>query len=109
MAAGAKGATQDETTFPLPAPQTDGGKPLMQALGLRARPVLARARNVAPDDSVPIPARIAAIDRNLLRLALYELVYEDETPDPVVIDEAVEIAKKFSTPSSKVRVTTESP
>jgi N utilization substance protein B len=44
--------------------------------------------------------RMAAVDRNLLRLALYELLYEEDTPDPVVIDEAVEIAKKFSTPSS---------
>ena len=44
--------------------------------------------------------RMPAVDRNLLRVALYELVHEDETPDPVVIDEAVEIAKKFSTPSS---------
>jgi N utilization substance protein B len=44
--------------------------------------------------------RMPAVDRNLLRLSLYELLYEDETPDAVVIDEAVEIAKKFSTPSS---------
>jgi N utilization substance protein B len=44
--------------------------------------------------------RMAAVDRNLLRLALYELLYENDTPDAVVIDEAVEIAKKFSTPSS---------
>lgn len=44
--------------------------------------------------------RMPAVDRNLLRLALYELLYEPETPHAVVIDEAVEIAKKFSTPSS---------
>ena len=44
--------------------------------------------------------RMPVVDRNLLRLALYELLYEDDTPDAVVIDEAVEIAKKFSTPSS---------
>lgn len=44
--------------------------------------------------------RMPVVDRNLLRVALYELLHEDETPDPVVIDEAVEIAKKFSTPSS---------
>jgi N utilization substance protein B len=44
--------------------------------------------------------RMPVVDRNLLRLALYELIHEDDTPDPVVIDEAVEIAKKFSTPSS---------
>ncbi len=44
--------------------------------------------------------RMAAVDRNLLRLGLYELLFESETPHAVVIDEAVEIAKKFSTPSS---------
>ncbi len=44
--------------------------------------------------------RMPAVDRNLLRLALYELLYEPETPAAVVINEAVEIAKKFSTPSS---------
>lgn len=44
--------------------------------------------------------RMPAVDRNLLRLALYEMLHEDDTPDAVVIDEAVEIAKKFSTPSS---------
>ncbi len=44
--------------------------------------------------------RMPAVDRNLLRVALYEILHEDETPDAVVIDEAVEIAKKFSTPSS---------
>lgn len=44
--------------------------------------------------------RMPAVDRNLLRLALYELLYEGDTPHAVVIDEAVEIAKKFSTPSS---------
>lgn len=44
--------------------------------------------------------RMPAVDRNLLRLALYELLYEADTPHAVVIDEAVEIAKKFSTPSS---------
>jgi N utilization substance protein B len=44
--------------------------------------------------------RMPAVDRNLLRLALYELLYEPDIPAAVVIDEAVEIAKKFSTPSS---------
>jgi len=44
--------------------------------------------------------RMPVVDRNLLRVALYELIHEDETPDAVVIDEAVEIAKRFSTPSS---------
>jgi transcription antitermination protein NusB len=40
--------------------------------------------------------RIAAIDKNILRLAVYELLREPETPSSVVIDEAVELAKRFS-------------
>ncbi len=39
--------------------------------------------------------RLAAVDRNILRLAMYELLYNLETPHAVVIDEAIEIAKKF--------------
>lgn len=42
-------------------------------------------------------SRIAAVDRNILRLAVYELTSEDKTPATVVINEALEIAKKFST------------
>jgi len=44
--------------------------------------------------------RMAAVDRNILRLALYELVFEDDTPPAVVIDEAVEIAKRFGSERS---------
>ena len=40
--------------------------------------------------------RIAAIDKNILRLAVYELLREPQTPSSVVIDEAVELAKRFS-------------
>lgn len=40
------------------------------------------------------PERIARLDRSILRLAVYELVYTD-TPAAVVINEAIEIAKKF--------------
>lgn len=44
--------------------------------------------------------RMAAVDRNLLRLATYELLEELETPVSVIIDEAIEIAKKYSTDES---------
>jgi len=37
--------------------------------------------------------RIAIIDRNILRLALYEMLYEDDIPLKVSVDEAIEIAK----------------
>ena len=44
--------------------------------------------------------RMPAVDRNILRMALYEIQHEPGTPAPVVIDEAIEIAKRFSTPHS---------
>ena len=44
--------------------------------------------------------RIALVDKNILRLAIYELNYRDDIPPAVTINEAVEIAKKFSTPQS---------
>ncbi|MCX5383577.1 transcription antitermination factor NusB [Streptomyces sp. NPDC001691] len=44
--------------------------------------------------------RMPVVDRNILRLGTYELVWEDETPDAVVIDEAVQLAKEFSTDDS---------
>lgn len=44
--------------------------------------------------------RMAAIDRNLLRLAAYELVYRPGVPAAVVINEAVELAKIYSTAES---------
>lgn len=40
--------------------------------------------------------RMAAVDRNLLRLGLYELMYVKEIPFPIVINEALEIVKEFS-------------
>ncbi len=44
-------------------------------------------------------SRMATVDRNVLRLATYELLHED-TPEKVVIDEALEITKRFSTPDA---------
>ena len=39
--------------------------------------------------------RLALVDRNVLRLAIYEFLHEHDTPRIVVIDEAIEVAKKF--------------
>ena len=41
--------------------------------------------------------RMAVVDRNILRLAIYEFLYEEDTPKTVVINEALEIARRFST------------
>jgi N utilization substance protein B len=40
--------------------------------------------------------RLAAVDRAVLRIATFELIHEPETPTEVVIDEAVEIARRFA-------------
>jgi len=44
--------------------------------------------------------RIAAVDRNILRLAIYEMLHREDIPPIVSINEAVDIAKKFSTQDS---------
>lgn len=44
--------------------------------------------------------RLAAVDRNILRLAFYELLFHSDTPPAVVIDEAIEIAKRFGSGES---------
>ena len=44
--------------------------------------------------------RMPAVDRNLARIAVYELLYEPEVDDPVAITEAVELAKEMSTDDS---------
>ncbi len=45
-------------------------------------------------------SRITIVDRNLLRMAIYEILYMPDIPPVVSIDEAVDIAKKYSTPDS---------
>ena len=44
--------------------------------------------------------RIAAVDRNILRLAIYEMLHREDIPPIVSINEGVDIAKKFSTQDS---------
>ncbi|MFH0806872.1 MAG: transcription antitermination factor NusB [Elusimicrobiota bacterium] len=45
-------------------------------------------------------SRMAAIDRNIIRIGAFEILKTPETPISVIIDEAVEIAKKYSTSDS---------
>jgi len=44
--------------------------------------------------------RMAAVDRNILRVALFELLHQPKTPVAAVINEALEIARRFSTGDS---------
>ena len=44
--------------------------------------------------------RMAVVDRNIIRMSVYEFLHETDTPKLVIIDEAIEIAKKFGTQKS---------
>ncbi|MGH8894146.1 MAG: transcription antitermination factor NusB [Actinomycetes bacterium] len=44
--------------------------------------------------------RMPAVDRAILRVATFELLWRDDVPDPVVIDEAVSLARDLSTDDS---------
>lgn len=44
--------------------------------------------------------RMSAVDRNVLRLAVFELLYEPDVPKLVVLDEAIELAKRFGSEQS---------
>jgi transcription antitermination protein NusB len=48
--------------------------------------------------------RLPDVDRAILRMAVFELLWDDDVPDPVVIDEAVELAKTLSTDDSPAYV-----
>ncbi len=48
--------------------------------------------------------RLYSVDRNILRLAIYELLYRQDIPPEVVINEAVELAKKYGGEHSPVFV-----
>jgi N utilization substance protein B len=45
-------------------------------------------------------ARMPAVDRAVLRIGVWEIMFNDEVPTAVAIDEAVELAKEFSTDES---------
>ncbi len=44
--------------------------------------------------------RMPPVDRNILRLAVYEFLFETDVPKLVILDEAIELAKEFGTEQS---------
>jgi N utilization substance protein B len=98
-----KGGATWGQTIELPPPTTDEA-----AIRLFADPLIKGAvehRDEA-DEVIKKHAknwdlhRIAAVDRNILRLAIFEMLHRDDIPPVVSINEAVDIAKKFSTQDS---------
>ncbi len=49
-------------------------------------------------------SRLATVDRNILRIATYELLFEPVVPTEVILDEAIEIARRFAGETSRVFV-----
>lgn len=45
-------------------------------------------------------SRMAVVDRNIIRMCIYEFLHEEDTPKLVIIDEGIEIAKKYGTQKS---------
>lgn len=95
-----------------PAPATDEppGAPTVDEAAIRAfadgliRGTLERQRDIDAElTRVMINwslHRLAAVDRNILRLAVFELRHRDDIPPVVTINEAIDIARKFSTADS---------
>ena len=82
-------------------PTTARARAFAQSLldGVRARRDAIDRRVVAHLDNYRF-SRLALVDRNLLRMAAYEMFERADTPPVVAINEAIEIAKKFSTTES---------
>jgi transcription antitermination protein NusB len=92
-----KAVSPSEVLASLPVPPDPFAADLVRGVGEVADELDARIGAVARGWTV---ARMPAIDRALLRVGLYELLYEPDTPTAVIINEAVELAGRFSTDDS---------
>jgi N utilization substance protein B len=87
----------------LPPPTTEEAQmrlfaePLIQGVLEHRNELDALIQKYAENWEMP---RMAAVDRSILRLATYEMLHREDIPPVVSINEAVEIAKKFSTQES---------
>lgn len=87
--------TDEDEDVPLPVAQ----RVVQLVHGVAERRAELDPHIAAAAPQFPIP-QLAAVDRNVLRLAVYELHYAPDVPFKVVINEAVEIAKRFGGPNS---------
>jgi transcription antitermination protein NusB len=86
------------------AAKADDGPPVPEYAGELVRGVQAHREQI--DELLATYAegwtldRMPAVDRNILRIGAYELLWADDVPDGVAINEAVELAKDLSTDGS---------
>src|ERR671933_43063 len=82
---------------PAPARVREFAQPLIEGMVAHLSEIDERIRRYCENYEF---RRISAVDRNVLRLAIYEMLHRDDIPTVVSINEAVDIAKKFSTQDS---------
>ena len=70
---------------------------LVRGVALEREEVDSRISGVAQNWDI---SRMAVIDRNVLRMATYELLFREEIPPKVSINEAIELGKRYSTANS---------
>jgi N utilization substance protein B len=81
----------------LPEPGASFARDLVHGLRKHQEQIDTLIARYAPEWPVD---QIAIIDRNILRIAIYEILMRDDTPTKVAINEAVELAKQFGSESS---------
>lgn len=81
----------------LPETGSDFARELVQGVSAHLEHLDDLIARYAPEWPVD---QIAIIDRNVLRIAIYEILFWDDTPTKVAINEAVELAKEFGSDSS---------
>ena len=82
---------------PLPEAGSSFAAALVHGVLEHLQAIDAIIQRIAPEWPV---AQMSGIDRNILRHAAYEILYSDDAPPKVVINEAVELAKTFGSDSS---------
>ncbi|MCU1494480.1 MAG: NusB antitermination factor [Acidimicrobiaceae bacterium] len=92
-----KDLAPEQVLASLPIPPEAYAEELFLGVGRRAAEV---DRLVAENATSWAIDRMPAVDRQLLRLATYELLDRPDVPLAVIIDEAVELAKQYSTDDS---------
>lgn len=93
----AKGSDAETVLGELPVPPDPYVTDVVGGIGRRGGEVDGLISRFAIDWNLP---RMPAIDRAVLRLATYELIARPDVPTSVVISEAVELAKQYSTDES---------
>jgi N utilization substance protein B len=98
-APGAAAGDSAEEIAALVAPRNLRGFTERLVRGVREHLAEIDARLTAYADNWPLH-RMGGVDRNVLRIALYEMFLDDQTPPVVIINEAVDLAKFFSSSES---------